>query len=64
MKSSKVNVLIIDSGVYRHKAFENDLINVVSDSNTSLLDTQDPVDGHGTAVYGIIRKSADIATIY
>lgn len=64
MNDSKIKVLIIDSGIYGHKVFENDSINVLFDSSNPLIASHDPTYGHGTAVYGIIRKNLDIAQIY
>lgn len=58
----KINVVIIDSGVnLTHSAFRNDEIYAkdVLDCNSSGKDEY----GHGTAIYGIIRKCSE-ANIY
>ena len=60
----KIKIAIIDSGVYtKHTAFQNEKIELMDLS--SGCENTEKVFGHGTAVYGIIRrcKCADIINI-
>ena len=60
--ASKINVIIIDSGVnITHPAFQNDIILAHNLSDCSNIGTDDY--GHGTAIYGILRKCSE-ANIY
>jgi len=60
----RINIFIIDSGVnINHSAFKNDDLKGFSYSTTGISNNFEDEYGHGTAVYGIIRKVKDIANI-
>ena len=67
MIMNKINIVIIDSGVYtEHPSIKSDNINILSLKNgvisADLIQGQDTF-GHGTAVYNIIRKCGDVGNI-
>lgn len=60
----RINIFTIDSGVnINHSAFKNDDLKGFSYSTTGISNNFEDEYGHGTAVYGIIRKVKDIANI-
>lgn len=56
----KINLAIIDSGVSKnHPAFRNDRIEIKNiDSESEIYEDND---GHGTAIYGILRKCSELS---
>lgn len=61
----KVNVLIIDSGIFsEHDLFVDDSYIEIYDENMPEICGKKTTSGHGTAIYGIIRKSRNCSNIY
>lgn len=60
----KLKIAIIDSGVCRdHPAFSGDVLQGVQVTPSGVLEDYADEYGHGTAIYGILRKCQEIADI-
>lgn len=63
---SKPKIVIIDSGVQTtHPKLTNDKLHQIIIGENNIVDNnQNAVHGHGTAIYGIIRKMKFIGDVF